>query len=329
MTYPHPRALLFCFIAFVTVCCDDPLFPWNRKTKQDNNYYEFEKERVIKNLGTFKIKSVYRSAIIFDKEEGDLTDKNIWNRGDSLGFNIDMLYRFKLKSDLYSGYFRMYWQKMDKGETTLYIHWLDLVPYGLNTEATIEIVDVPFVQKGKTSVCTIGDSQTWLFDGENYRYKWSELNHDFRFIGNRTDYWGFGHEGEGGNTSADVIARMQRFKPADIYVLLIGTNDRSQNLSMNRSVENIETITNHLYSVNPSARVYVLTIPPCVEALRDRQNRRINELLKAKTWKNTTVLDVETLFRSQSNWTEYFSDGLHPNEEGYRLLTGFLNEKIR
>jgi lysophospholipase L1-like esterase len=308
-------------------------FPKDTVDKPDklNNYYEFKNTKLIKKLGEFQIKSFDERTIIFEENEGDLTDKNIFDLGDTLGFNIDKLYRCKFDNSISYSYFRMYWQAPFQGETTLYVHWI-ITPATTGKIAQIDIVDVPFIQKGRRKVCTIGDSQTWLFHGEEYWYYWSQLNPNFKFIGNRTDYHGFGHEGEGGNSSRQVIERMSRFLKADIYVLLIGTNDRKDNLTIEQTINNIDSITRFLKGKNNESSIYVLTIPPCTEVDRDHENRQINSLLKerySKPHDDILVVDVEALFRAKQNWTDYFIDGLHPNDAGYRLLVDFLNREIQ
>ena len=139
-------------------------------------------------------------------------------------------------------------------------------------------------------------------------------------------------KGKGGNSSHDIIRRMNNFKVADIYVLLVGTNDRKVKIPVDSTVKNINTIVTHLRGLNNNARIYLLTTLPCVEAARDSENQQINVLLKSQFpvgANNITVLDTEKLFRDKEDWRTLMLDGLHPNGAGYRLLTGFLNENIK
>jgi hypothetical protein len=49
-----------------------------------NNYHDFSQTKKIKTLGTFKIQVTDIRTIVFDVSEGDISDKNIFDKGDFL-----------------------------------------------------------------------------------------------------------------------------------------------------------------------------------------------------------------------------------------------------
>jgi lysophospholipase L1-like esterase len=314
----------FCLIC---ICSSNCIFP--SVERPQNNYYDFGKTRVLKTLREFHVKSVDEIRLVLNASEGDQTDRDFFDRGDTLGFNIDHLYRCKFKNSDTFYYFRIYWQSFDT-ETTLFVHWEPDVPTCDDQKATIDIVEAPFIQKGTKRVCTIGDSQTWLFYGQFYRSYWSNLNYNLNFVGSRTDSNGFGHEGEGGNSTQQVIDRLHRIPEADLYILLIGTNDRLQDISPTQSVQNIKHIVNFIKGKHQESKVNILTILPCTDTKRDIENTEINIGIKKALATDTVgvrVLDTESFFRAKQDWPSLFSDGLHLSERGYQLLASFLNEE--
>lgn len=297
-----------------------------------SDHYDFSKVRVIKNMGVFKIRSVLTSEILFDKQEGDLTDKVLYDR-DSLNFNFDGFYRCKFLGIDTFYYFRFGLQVIWQGETIFKnVVWSPRKPPLSTGIAEIEIVSVPFVQEGSKTVCTIGDSKTWWNKGEYYRKFLNQAIPDFVFIGSRTDIYGYGHEGEGGNSTLDVLKRMKYIPQADIYIIMIGTNDRKDAVYPVKTVENIEAILAALKAKRPGCSIYLLSITPCVDTKRDNYNQEINRMLRSKCEcerKGVTILDSDSMFRARQDWSNYLIDGLHPNEKGYHLLVELISARIK
>lgn len=53
----------------------------------------------------------------------------------------------------------------------------------------------------------------------------NDLNSDYFFVGSNRDVFGYPHEGEGGNHTKDVVNRLSEIPLADVYTVLLGTND--------------------------------------------------------------------------------------------------------
>src|SRR5699024_10965573 len=91
---------------------------------------------------------------------------------------------------------------------------------------SFDVVKKDVVQTGQNQIAIVGDSITWTNNGEAFRFKLAYHDPNLNFIGTHTDTFGFGHEGEGGNTTLDVINRLPRIIASDNYLVHIGTNDR-------------------------------------------------------------------------------------------------------
>ena len=204
-----------------------------------------------------------------------------------------------------------------------------------------DAVRIPFIQQGTLKLTTIGDSITWWLYGGYYREKLLRLNPDYSFSGSRTDICGFGHEGEGGDSTDRVITRLENIvSDTDMYILLIGTNDYGRN-DPQHTFENISLIVNALKKKNSHSIVYICTILPCDDRYihkesgrtRDEINRDVNNLLRAKfefgNEERVVLIDTEKAFRSDDNFQDYFPDGLHPNDAGYDILVNVIHARIK
>lgn len=176
-------------------------------------------------------------------------------------------------------------------------------------------------------VTMVGDSITWWSSGKNFRCLLSKEITGLNFVGPHTDAFGYGHAGEGGNKTIDVLERLNKIKKSDYYILHIGTNDWPIGNS-DFTLNNIKSISNKLSE--KGGTVLILTILPRLDE-HDERNRAINEKLRAWNGRdcNCKVVDFEDEFRSLDNLPSlYWDKGLHPNIEGYRKIVGILSPKL-
>ncbi|MEP5934110.1 MAG: GDSL-type esterase/lipase family protein, partial [Winogradskyella arenosi] len=192
-------------------------------------------------------------------------------------------------------------------------------------------VDIDYIQFGKMSICTIGDSQTWWSNAQNLRKFINESSEDFIFIGSNTDIFGYGHEGEGGNNTNALIKRINNLPKADYYTLLIGTNDWKSNIQT--TFLNIVEITDYLININSNAKILYLTPIPTVNKERDFFNTSLKEMLmlKFKENRNISVLDLGKEMRKNKDWeSDYLtSDGLHQSIKGVQFMSNLIGKKIK
>lgn len=189
----------------------------------EQDYFKFENEKLIKDLGVFTIDSFTNSKIIFDKVEGDITDKILYdNKKDE--FNFNGTYKLTHLKSSESYYFKFGWQNYDTNTEFSSVNWLENTPFDKG-KYQIDVVEIPFIQTGNISICTVGDSQTWWSQGKYLRKFMNDLNSDYFFVGSNRDVFGYPHEGEGGNHTKDVVNRLSEIPLADVYTVLLGTND--------------------------------------------------------------------------------------------------------
>ena len=77
-------------------------------------------------------------------------------------------------------------------------------------------------------LCMIGDSVTWAGEGDFFRHFLLREIPELAFIGTHTAALGYSHAGEGGNTTSQILDRIQdpiRVPDAPYYHLLAGIND--------------------------------------------------------------------------------------------------------
>lgn len=170
---------------------------------------------------------------------------------------------------------------------------------------------------------TIGDSITWWQQGRFFRCLMRDSGLHYDFKGTQTDVFGFNHDGEGGDTTTDVLARMASIPVSDAYFVLIGTNDHTTAAA---TATNIATISTQLSVKNPCAKIYISTLLPRNDTY-NTLNQSINALLLShgSFCNNCTVIDTGGYLYSQSNWATYLdAGGIHPTYAGYQLLAAYL-----
>ena len=180
----------------------------------------------------------------------------------------------------------------------------------------------------KKSMDTIGDSITWWSKGRFFRCLMRDNGLLYDFVGSHTDIFGFGHDGEGGNTSAEVLGRLDSIPYADSYFLLIGTNDR---ITAQKTIDHIVEIAKKLGAKHNSS-VYISTLLPRADKYNQR-NQEINEMLISYgvICSKCHVIDLGGAFYALPNWQSYLADGLHPSLKGYivlaKLVAKYINDQ--
>lgn len=277
---------------------------------------------VLYNLGTYQVDQTTKSSIVFNQNAGNITDPVLYDRIQN-NFNFDNLYRVTTQSGkIY--YFRFGWGLFDVNSVLRYVQWANGNMPSETGIMKFDLVSQEIVQTGNIEISTVGDSITWSGEGEALRIKMAVSNTNLKFVGSRTDTYGYGHEGEGGNNSQKVIDRIPSIKPSDNYFVLIGTNDR---ISPEQTLSNIKKIAAGLLTKKINTTVYFLTLLPRND-IYDEKNKTINDLLR--TWitteKNTQIklLDIEPDFRNIVNWQKLIPDNVHPSAAGYDQLARII-----
>lgn len=312
---------------FVLVSCSKPKKAKSDKAKSD--WYNFMEEKELGSLGNYKIK-IFKEQIVFHPSHGYLESPLQYPRNFKV-FNFNGIYRIDQNSKSY--YFRFGWVIHYRDQTIFkFVEWLRGAPKvsGRFENYEIHAVQIPFVQYGNVSICTIGDSQTWWHEASKLRKYINEIDSDFLFVGSNTDIYGYPHDGEGGNSTQMVLSRISRIPKADFYTLLIGTNDWNKNFD--DAYENTNAIVNYLLNNYDDAQVLYITPLPTINKPRDEFNLQLSEKLIANFAgeERVQLIDIGGLMRENQNWfTAYLgNDGLHQNDDGVRFMAAKIAEHI-
>ncbi|MHA6639921.1 SGNH/GDSL hydrolase family protein [Stutzerimonas frequens] len=266
-------------------------------------------------VGEFSVERANTGLIGFAGSEGDLTGR----------FDFDTLYevgtpagpaRFRLNDDYHV-----------KGQTFLgNLHWergsKPPAP-GRYEFAALSVAEPP----PGTSMTMIGDSITWWSYGRYFRCLLASELPGVGFTGPHVDTFGFGHAGEGGNKTSQMLDRLDAVQPASFYFVLAGTNDWPLG-DPAKTFANIRKIAELLD--NKGGKVIVSTLLPRLDA-NDGFNQQVNELIRE--WGgagcNCTVVELDKEFRALPNQKSLFWDaGVHPNLDGYHRVVSILAPKL-
>jgi len=280
-------------------------------------------------LGTYNVKLINANTIEFSKDAGDLCDTVLYDRV-STNFNFDGLYKVVTPENS-TYYFRFNTQYFTSPDVTTFanVSWANNSYPTLPGMMTFSAVSKNIVQSGNAELTLVGDSITWWSQGASLRWQLQVLNPDWRFIGSRTDIYGYGHEGEGGNTTLDVLKRMAGIMPSSNYLVHIGTNDA---FTADETFSFIQQITLQLLNKKIDTTVLLATILPRADsAAQDIRNQAVNAKLRlwvSQTDKKIKLVDLETDFRNIPNWQSYLYDSIHPNADGEVLLAKIINKYL-
>ncbi|RON39590.1 hypothetical protein BK664_11580 [Pseudomonas brassicacearum] len=177
------------------------------------------------------------------------------------------------------------------------------------------------------SITMVGDSITWWSSGRYFRCMLAKQIPGAGFTGPHTDIYGYGHAGEGGNSTKQMIARLYKIKRSDYYFVLAGTNDWKTKSPL-KTANNIKQIAHTLSK--KGGKVIISTLLPRMDE-HDSKNIEVNKLLLSWNGKdcNCQIIDLDREFRKLEDKDQYFWDaGLHPNTEGYKKIVDIIAPKI-
>ena len=151
------------------------------------------------------------------------------------------------------------------------------------------------------------------------------------------------NSGISGNTSEDILNDMKNrdynYNPSKVF-LLIGINDLGKGASNEEVFSNIKNIITNIKKNKPAVKIYIESIYPInknidedkIIKVKDNSSIiKINDLLKeyCKEEHYTYINMYDILVDEDGNFNEkYTDDGLHPNENGYEIITKELKKYL-
>lgn len=280
-------------------------------------------------LGTISFDAFTNDTIWLSAKAGNLMDDQLYDRRTD-NLNYDGLYQ--LTRDGKRWLFRHGGQAFNSDgskRTLLYdVQWNHHKFPEAAGDYEVAVMAETLPPPPHSTLNTVGDSITWWQHGEHFRCRLADAGLELRFVGSRTDSFGYGHDGEGGNTTRDVLKRINHIAPSAHYFLLIGTNDRFRT---DETIKNIIRIA-HRLNAKQNSTVFISTLLPRTDEFNAR-NETVNVGLKQALascthCKNMVLIDTNAAFQSHPEWPSLLADGLHPNEEGYAFLAKYVAESI-
>lgn len=144
------------------------------------------------------------------------------------------------------------------------------------------------------------------------------------------------NRGISGDITFGVLERLDEItsgKPAKVFIL-IGINDISRNIPAEIIAENYRRIIQRIQKESPRTRIFFNTLLPVNNTFtsrahfnKDDQIALVNQKLqKIGVEKNITVIDIHPAFLDKDGRLDkkYTYDGLHINNEGYKLWKQLL-----
>lgn len=282
---------------------------------------EYTLGKRVLSFGSLSVSEFSESEILFDFSESDITDQVKYNE-DLESFNFDNMYEVVSGGNSY--YFRFGWSLFDGDNTRFkFVEWLGGKFPITSGYHEFFMVESELCQVGERSITFIGDSTTWWNDGKYMRKMLDSKLDGFVFVGSKTDVFGYGHEGEGGDGTRQVLSRLDKIAHSDVYILMIGTND-----GHNDTVANIKEIVRRLLKRTDSI-ILVSTLLPRNDE-KDYRNTLINQSLVegiSGISNRVKVINTGGYFRTL-DWVGLMPDRIHPNKVGYEYITNFIANEI-
>ena len=208
----------------------------------------------------------------------------------------------------------------------LKINNLSLSVDDLNNTIEDNKEDIEKLDKNYINYLFLGDSITDFYDLDKYYEGLPVVN-----------------SGISGNTTEDILNdmknRVYNYNPSKVF-LLIGINDLGKGASNEEVFSNIKNIITNIKKNKPAVKIYIESIYPInknidedkIIKVKDNSSIiKINDLLKeyCKEEHYTYINMYDILVDEDGNFNEkYTDDGLHPNENGYEIITKELKKYL-
>ncbi|WP_185049247.1 SGNH/GDSL hydrolase family protein [Pseudomonas brassicacearum] len=320
------RCLLAFFAMFLSINCFSVEQCTLQIGSQASSLYVF---------GSVKLAEISSTYIWFDQEVGNIVPADP-QQVSPTSFNYNSLYRLtdQFGSAWYFRFSGEWFDSLNTHRTAFYsVQWAWGRWPANPGRYVIETIYSPRTQNGSYRFTTIGDSMTWFSDAQSVRCLFSSYLPNYAFIGSRTDSFGYGHDGHGGDNTGEIIARLSVVPVSDVYMLLAGANDVEY--TPNETAQNIGIIVDKLLEKNSNAKIYVSTLPPRGDqysAMTIQRNSAIRSWYSESGKENNVMLiDTDMAMRAIPGALSRFisNDHIHPNPEGYDFIAKLISAAVR
>ena len=135
--------------------------------------------------------------------------------------------------------------------------------------------------------------------------------------------------GVSGNTSAGGVRRINWYfnRKIDVMLLALGANDGLRGLPVKSTEENLQKIIDEARKKNPDIKIILagMKVPP---NMGDEYSKGFEELFPKLAKKNKLPLIPFLLDKVAGNKKLNLPDGIHPNEEGQKIVAQTVMEYL-
>lgn len=187
---------------------------------------------------------------------------------------------------------------------------------------------LPKIEQGKKHIACIGDSITFGSRIKKKKDTWCHILE--QKLGEKTQVLNYGLSGRTLQDEGDMPYRKSRFyknalnSNADVYIIMLGTNDsKPYNWDCERYKKEFDNFIKCFRQKNPTSTFILMTPPTCFPVFdgkvgydisKEIINNDIAPFIRAYASTNDLkLLDLNCLTSQKSDW---FVDGVHPNEKG-------------
>jgi acyl-CoA thioesterase I len=195
-----------------------------------------------------------------------------------------------------------------------------IAAYGV---AAIEPPDDPI------RIACVGDSIT---EGSGYPYKLLQLLGDDYVVGN------FGVSGStASQTSVVPYMEQAEFRQAlafepDIIVIMLGTNDANPEINDHDPYfeEDYKLLIDAFQQVKGDQQIYIVKSPPILSTNSAYNNTYLVNTVFPHIDNVANALDLPTIdmYTAIGENSEYFADGVHPNDDGADIIASTVYDAI-
>jgi len=182
-----------------------------------------------------------------------------------------------------------------------------------------------------TRIMALGDSITDGYDHPGgYRpFLWRSLQDKgctVEFVGSQENGVSpsHKHEGHSGWRIADIHDRIKAWltaNPADIILLLIGTNDMFQVQDLPQAPQRLNALLNTIYQQLPTVKIFLGTLPPIDEPTLHQRvisfNQKLPSIVQSQRDKGRHIILVD-IYQVLS--VKDLEDGVHPTLRGHAKI---------
>jgi len=118
----------------------------------------------------------------------------------------------------------------------------------------------------------------------------------------------------------------------DIVVIMLGTNDaRTDNFqSIDNFVADYMMLISKIQALESNPQIFIVKPPPIFDNELDLNSENLREEIIPRIEQTADELDLQVIdvYSALENHSEYFQDGIHPNNEGATLIAGEVYKAI-